>query len=60
MRPTKNPTNEKQIVFRVSELVHRQIRIQAAEQGAKSTNQFAKEKLLETLGLTEKDLQEPS
>ncbi len=60
MSTTTNSTNEKQIVFRVSEQVHRQIRIKAAEEGTLSPNQYSKEKLLEALGLSEDELKKSS
>lgn len=55
MSTSQNTTNGKQIVFRVSESVHRQIRIKAAEDGTLSPNQFSKDQLLKVLGITEED-----
>lgn len=55
MSTTTNSTNEKQIVFRVSEAIHRQVRIKAAEEGTLSPNQFAREKLLKALGISNLD-----
>lgn len=42
---------EKQIVFRVTEAQHREIRIKAAYEGDLTPNQYAKKFLLEKLGI---------
>lgn len=48
---TNNSEKEKQIVFRVSEAQHQQIRIKAAVEGSLTPNQFSKKYLLEGLGI---------
>lgn len=58
MSTTQNTNNsEKQIVFRVTEAQHQEIRIQAAIAGSLTPNQYAKKYLLEKLSIkaTEND-----
>ncbi|NNP73901.1 hypothetical protein A7P53_15050 [Acinetobacter defluvii] len=46
---------EKQIVFRVTEAQHREIRIKAATEGDFSANQFSKKYILENLCIETED-----